>query len=62
MRQPIPQLAALLHNDIQDLFYALEYDEHGKSVHVPERLRHPLATLYTRSQLLTLTVKDESCD
>jgi hypothetical protein len=54
------RLAAQIHNDIQDLTFALEYDEQGGHVHVPERVQEYLGKLYINTQLLHETLKGET--
>jgi hypothetical protein len=52
-------LAAQIHNDLQDLTFALEYDEQGVHQHVPERIQGYLSTLYTKMGMLHETLKGE---
>lgn len=52
-------LAAQIHNDVQDLTFALEYDEHGAHTHVPERIQDYLGKLYLKTELLHKTLKGE---
>ena len=54
------RLAAQIHNDIQDLTFALEYDAHGAHVHVPERVQEYLGKLYLNTELLHATLKGET--
>jgi len=54
------RLAAQIHNDIQDLTFALEYDEQGAHVHVPERIQEYLGKLYLNTELLYKTLKGET--
>jgi hypothetical protein len=51
------RLAAQIHNDIQDLTFALEYTEKGERTHVPERIQEYLGKLYINTQLLHETLK-----
>lgn len=51
-------LAAQIHNDLQDLTFALEYDEQGVHQHLPERVQECLGKLYVKSQQLNLKVKE----
>jgi len=56
------RLAAQIHNDIQDLTFALEYDEQGVHQHIPERVQEWLGKLYLNTELLHKTLKEEkSC-
>ncbi len=52
-------LAAQLHNNLQDLMFALEYDEQGVHQHIPERVKQALCGLFSNIQMLNLQVKDE---
>jgi len=53
------RLAAQIHNDIQDLTFALEYDEQGAHTRVPERVQEYLGKLYLNTKLLHETLKGE---
>jgi hypothetical protein len=53
-------LAAQIHNDLQDLTFALEYDEQGAHQHVPERIQEYLGMLYTKLQQLNLVLREEA--
>ena len=54
------RLAAQIHNDIQDLTFALEYTEKGERTHMPERIQEYLGKLYINTQLLHETLKGET--
>lgn len=54
------RLAAQIHNDIQDLTFALEYTEQGAHTHVPERVQEYLGKLYLNTKLLHETLKGET--
>ena len=54
------RLAAQIHNDIQDLTFALEYTEAGAHTHVPERIQEYLGQLYLNTKLLHETLKGET--
>lgn len=53
------RLAAQIHNDLQDLTFALEYDERGAHQHVPERIQEYLGKLMLNAQTLHDTLKGE---
>jgi len=53
-------LAAQIHNDLQDLTFALEYDEQGAHQHVPERIQEYLSTLYTKMGMLNLALQEQT--
>ena len=53
-------LAAQIHNDLQDLTFALEYDEQGAHQHVPERVKQALYGLFSNIQMLNLQVKEQT--
>jgi hypothetical protein len=53
-------LAAQIHNDLQDLTFALEYDEQGAHQHVPERIQGYLSTLYTKMGMLNLALQEQT--
>ena len=53
-------LAAQIHNDLQDLTFALEYDEQGAHQHVPERIQEYLGMLYIKMNMLHETLKGET--
>ena len=54
------RLTAQIHNDIQDLTFALEYTEAGARTHVPERIQEYLGKLYLNTELLHKTLKGET--
>ena len=54
------RLAAQIHNDLQDLTFALEYDEHGAHTHVPERIQEYLGHLLLKVQALNDVLKGET--
>lgn len=56
----IAGLAAQIYNDLQDLTFALEYDEQGMQQHVPQRIQEYLGTLYTKMGMLHETLKGET--
>jgi hypothetical protein len=53
-------LAAQIHNDLQDLTFALEYDEQGAHQHVPERIQEYLGMLYTKMGMLNLALQEQT--
>lgn len=53
------RLAAQIHNDLQDLTFALEYNEQGAHQHIPERVQEYLGKLYLNSETLHQTLKGE---
>jgi hypothetical protein len=53
------RLAAQIHNDLQDLTFALEYDEQGGHTHVPERIQEYIGKLLLNAQTLHDILKGE---
>lgn len=53
------RLAAQIHNDLQDLTFALEYTEQGARTHVPERIQEYIGKLLLKVQALNDVLKGE---
>lgn len=54
------RLAAQIHNDLQDLAFALEYTEQGARTHVPERIQEHIGHLLLKVQALHDILKGET--
>jgi hypothetical protein len=54
------RLAAQIHNDLQDLTFALEYTEQGARTHVPERIQEHIGHLLLKVQALHDILKGET--
>ena len=54
------RLAAQIHNDLQDLTFALEYTEQGARTHVPERIQEHIGHLLLKVQALKDVLKGET--
>jgi hypothetical protein len=54
------RLAAQIHNDLQDLTFALEYTEQGARTHVPERIQEYIGKLLLNAQALHDILKGET--
>jgi hypothetical protein len=55
-------LAAQIHNDLQDLAFALEYTEQGARIHVPERIQEHIGHLMLKVQALHDILKGETLE
>ena len=50
--RPLLTITAQIHNTLNDLTYALEYDEQGNNRYVPEQVRRYLHSLTTNNSRL----------
>lgn len=53
------RLVAQIHNDLQDLIFALEYNEQGVHQHIPEHVQDWLGKLYDKTAQLHELLKGE---